>query len=114
MMKKRAFDAGLQPARTALSWSRTILVLLVNVLMVIRVGYSNQNATVLYAGTSLAILMVFFYLASIYRGWFFSMEGELTTLGSIRVKQLLCAALCIAALLIALSSLMNVLRLVFV
>jgi membrane protein YdbS with pleckstrin-like domain len=110
-IEKRAFDAGLQPERTALSWSRTLLVLLINVLMVIRVGYSNQNPTVLYAGVALAILMVIFYVFSVFRSAGFSLNRELTTQGSIRVKQCLSAVLCVTALLVALSSAMNIFRL---
>ena len=113
-MEKRAFDAGLQSERTALSWSRTLLVLLVNVLLVIRVGYSNQNPIVIYAGVVLAILTVIFYLVSVSRAAGFSFDRELTTQGSIRVKQWLSAALCGAALLVALSSVMKLLSLLSV
>ncbi|REG83238.1 DUF202 domain-containing protein [Marinomonas pollencensis] len=108
-MEKRAFDAGLQAERTALSWSRTLLVLLLNVLLVIRVGYTSQNPIVLYAGVMLAVLTMIFYGLSVSRVAVFFLDRELTTQNSIRAKQWLSAALCVAALLVALSSAMSLL-----
>jgi uncharacterized membrane protein YozB (DUF420 family) len=110
MTVKRASDGGLQPQRTSLSWSRTIFVLLINVLVVIRVGYSDQNTAVLYAGIILAVLTFVFYITYVYRTAGFEFEGELTTQSAIWVKRLLSAILCIAALSIFLSSMTNLIQ----
>lgn len=101
--KKRAVDGGLQSERTSLSWSRTIFVLLLDALLVVRVGYANQNSLVFYAGMTLVALTLLFYFVTVYRAPQLLLEGELTTSNAIWMKRIISLLLGVAALLIALS-----------
>lgn len=108
MSAKRELDGGLQAERTSLSWYRTIFVLLLDCLLVIRVGYTNQNQIVLYTGMILVILTISFYFSAVFRSPKLSMDVDLTNNSSIWMKCYLSALLCIAALMLSLSSIINI------
>lgn len=107
MFPKRKADGGMQAERTSLSWYRTIFVLLLDCLLIIRVGYSDQNDIVYYAGILLAIVTISFYFVAAYRSPQLLLDTELTNDSSIWMKRYLAMLLCISALMVSLSSLMN-------
>ncbi|MFH0267088.1 DUF202 domain-containing protein [Vibrio rumoiensis] len=108
MLAKRESDGGLQAERTSLSWYRTIFVLLLDCLLVIRVGYTNHNEIVFYAGVLLVILTMSFYLSAVYRSPKLSLNIDLTNKSSIWMKRYLSALLCIASLMVTLSCMINI------
>ncbi|MFT7053837.1 MAG: hypothetical protein ACJAU1_001394 [Psychromonas sp.] len=103
----RERDIGLQPERTILSWLRTVFVVLINALLVARVGYSNENDFVFFTGIGLIFLTFSIYILSVTRMKKFVFDTELTTLNSIWVKRYIAFMVCFSALLIALSSATN-------
>ncbi|HEU4757543.1 MAG TPA: DUF202 domain-containing protein [Agromyces sp.] len=48
-------DLGLQPERTALSWSRTAFAVAVNALLAVRAGLTGEDAPLLAAGVVLLV-----------------------------------------------------------
>jgi len=103
----RERDRGLQPERTTLSWLRTVFVVLINALLVARVGYSNDNHFVFFTGIGLIFFTVSIYILSLTRMKKIVFDTELTTINSIWVKRYIAFMVCFSALLIALSCATN-------
>lgn len=108
MMKvKRIYDRGLQSERTYLSWHRTILLLLICILFVIRIGHDSQSTTILYSGVILAVLTFGFYISYLYRIAALEYKCDLTTESTVLIKKILATILFTASLLIFLTAMIN-------
>ncbi|MFT6925479.1 MAG: hypothetical protein ACJAZP_001059 [Psychromonas sp.] len=103
----RERDIGLQPERTTLSWLRTVFVVLINALLVARVGYSNDNDFVFFTGVGLVFFTISIYILSFTRMKKFAFDTELTTKNAIFAKRYIAFMVCLSALLIALSCATN-------
>ncbi len=107
-MNRREKDIGLQPERTTLSWLRTVFVVLITALLVIRVGYSNKNGYVFFAGIELLFFTASIYVLSLFRMKKFVFDTELTTKNAVWVKRYVAFMVFLSALLIAFSCVTNI------
>ncbi len=112
-LKPRERDGGLQPERTTLAWYRTVFVILVSAVLILRVGYSHQNTLVFHAGIVLIFFSLSFYLISLARGRKISRDVELTTRNAIWIKRYIAFMVGFAAIVVAISSLTNLYRFYF-
>ncbi len=55
----RAYDPGLQPERTALAWTRTAVVLLLDSLLMLRIGVHDGSVAVIAISLSLFAACLF-------------------------------------------------------
>lgn len=106
--QKRISDGGLQPERTSLSWSRTLFVLLLDTLLVIKVGHSHNNDFIIYSGLILSILTLLFYLTTVYRSPKLSLDIELNSKNDLWMKKLMCYLLVLSSGLVSISCMINI------
>lgn len=59
-------DAGVQPERTALAWTRTGMALLANALLVVRAGWSSDSTAIMAVG---GLLLVACAGAFVFGAW---------------------------------------------
>ncbi|MFV0575890.1 MAG: DUF202 domain-containing protein [Vibrio sp.] len=86
-LNKRDRDQGLQPQRTILSWFRTIAVIFLNSLLLIKVGMKTNSFLLLCLGSAILVLATLMYAYSIRRNIRFSYDVEIVTTKSIRANQ---------------------------
>lgn len=96
-------DGGLQPERTSLSWSRTFFVLLLDTLLLVKIGYSNQYYFVLYPGLILFVLTILFFLSEVFRSTKLSLKKGVNFSKDIWIKKILTILLFFSSLLISIS-----------
>lgn len=97
MFDKRPIDTGLQPQRTILSWFRTIAVIFLNALLLIKVGLHTESTLLLISGFSVLLLAVLMYAYSLQRNQVFDYYIEVVSQTTIIVHRSICVVLTLIA-----------------
>jgi len=103
-MKPRERDSGLQTERTTLSWFRTVFVVLINALLVLKLSYNQEHSYIFISGISLIGFTISLYILSLTRNQKFAFDVELTTKNAIWTKRYISLMVGLCALLVSLSS----------
>ncbi|MGQ3663788.1 DUF202 domain-containing protein [Citrobacter braakii] len=101
----KARDPGLQPERTAMSWHRTAFSALVLALLTTRTGFSQEDTVLVAMGSLSTLICLTLVFISLQRQQLIILDINLTHHKNMLSKLLICAALGINALAVALHSL---------
>lgn len=109
----RLREPGLQPERTVLAWQRTVFSVLVVALVAVRLAFVRGEAVFMMISVVAAILGLALVVISYWRQKTVFADVELTTGSSLLAKRLICAALFLTALSLALPALFNLIQRAF-
>lgn len=100
-LNKRENDPGLQPQRTILSWFRSIAVIFLNALLLIKVGLNTHSHLLVALGIIALLLATFMYAYSIRRNQYVTYDIEVVSNQSITILRVISFSLFVVALLLS-------------
>lgn len=100
-LNKRDNDPGLQPQRTILSWFRSIAVIFLNALLLIKVGVNTRSHLLIALGIIVLLLATFMYAYSIRRNQQVTYDVEIVSNQSITILRVISFSLFFVGLLLS-------------
>ncbi|EHN68753.1 DUF202 domain-containing protein [Aliivibrio fischeri] len=100
MLEKRPEDTGLQPQRTVLSWFRTVAVIFLNALLLMKVGLCSENTLFIVLGGTILLLATLMYSYSVQRNLIIDYNIELVDNKTVNMHRTISILLSIIAFLL--------------